>query len=84
MGSFPKRSSSDARMSLRSSGLPFSASVGFLNSKAAEGLSPRALQENEHRLRYLIVYAGEVGVGKITSQIIHRHPAWLETEYRPG
>jgi len=71
-------------MNLRSSGLSVSkALVGFLNTKAAEGLSPRTLQNYEHRLKQWIDYVGEVDVAKITPQMIRCYLAWLRTDYKP-
>lgn len=71
-------------MNRRPSGLSFSkALVGFLNTKAAEGLSPRTLQNYEHRLGQWIEYAGDVAVGSISPQDIRRYLAWLRTDYKP-
>ena len=69
------------RHQLGSSGLSASKTlVGFLNTKAAEGLSPRTLQNYEHRLRQWIDYAGDVAVAEVTPQIIRRYLTWLRTE----
>ncbi len=66
------------------SGLSVSkALVGFLNTKAAEGLSPRTLQNYEHRLKQWINYAGEVDVGNFTPQKIRHYLVWLRTDYKP-
>lgn len=71
-------------MDLRSSGLSVSkALVGFLNTKAAEGQSPRTLQNYEHRLNHWIDYACEVDVSKVTPQLIRRSLGWMRTEYKP-
>jgi integrase/recombinase XerD len=71
-------------MNLRSSDLSVSkALVGFLNTKVAEGLSPRTLQNYEHRLNQWIDYVGNVDVGKVTPQMIRRYLVWLRTEYQP-
>lgn len=71
-------------MKRRSSGLSVAeALVGFINTKAAEGLSPRTLQNYELRLRQWIDYAGDVPVESITTQAIRRYLAWLRTEYKP-
>ncbi|MBN2555903.1 MAG: tyrosine-type recombinase/integrase, partial [Anaerolineales bacterium] len=71
-------------MNHSSSGLSASKTlVGFLNTKAAEGLSPRTLQNYEHRLKQWIDYAGDVAVAEVTPQIIRRYLTWLRTEYKP-
>jgi len=71
-------------MNLRSSGLSVSkALVGYLNTKAAEGLSPRTLQNYEHRLNQWIDYVGDADVGKVSPQMIRRYLVWLRTEYKP-
>lgn len=71
-------------MNQTSSGLSVSkALVGFLNTKAAEGLSPRTLQSYEHRIKQWIDYAGEVEVVSVTPQTIRRYLAWLRTDYKP-
>ena len=61
-------------MNRRSSGLSLSkALVGFLNSKAAEGLSPRTLTNYEFRLRQWIDFAGDLGVESVTPQEIRKY-----------
>ena len=71
-------------MDRRSSGLSLSkALVGFLNTKVAEGLSPRTLQNYEHRLKQWIGYAGDPPVESIATAQIRGYLAWLRTEYEP-
>ena len=71
-------------MNRRPSGFSVSkALVGFLNTKAAEGLSPRTLLNYEYRLKQWIGYAGDVEVGSVTPQEIRSYLAWLRTEYKP-
>jgi integrase/recombinase XerD len=57
--------------------------VGFLNTKAAEGLSPRTLTNYEFRLKQWIDFAGDPGVESVTPQAIRKYLAWLRTEYKP-
>ena len=71
-------------MNRRSSGLSLSkALVGFLNAKAAEGLSPRTLTNYEFRLKQWIDFTGDTNVESITPQAIRKYLVWLRTEYRP-
>jgi len=71
-------------MNRSSSGLSLSkALVGFLNSKAAEGLSPRTLTNYEFRLKQWIDFAGAPRVESVTPQDIREYLVWLRTEYRP-
>ncbi len=54
-------------MNRRSSGLLLSkALVGFINAKAAEGLSARTLTNYEFRLKQWIDFAGNPGVESVT------------------
>ena len=74
-------------MNRRSSGSPglslSKALVGFLHSKAAEGLSPRTLTNYEFRLKQWIDFAGDPGVESATPQDIRKYLVWLRTDYRP-
>ena len=55
------------RRSSGSSSLPLSkALVGFLNSKAAEVLSPRTLTNYEFRLKQWIDFAGDPAIEAVT------------------
>ena len=72
-------------MNRRPSGLSVSkALVGFLNTKAAEGLSPRTLQNYEHRLKQWIGYAGEVDVTRVSTQDIRRYMSGSAPITDPG
>ena len=57
--------------------------VGFLNAKAAEGLSARTLTNYEFRLKQWIDFAGDPGVEGVTPLAIREYLVWLRTEYRP-
>ncbi|MFV2045013.1 MAG: phage integrase N-terminal SAM-like domain-containing protein [Anaerolineales bacterium] len=71
-------------MNRSSSGLSLSnALVGFLNAKAAEGLSPRTLANYEFRLKQWIDFAGDPGVESVTPQDIRQYLVWLRMDYRP-
>ncbi len=56
---------------------------GFLQFKAAEALSPRTIVSYEHHLRVWSQHAGEIQVGRITTQDLRAFIAWLRTEYQP-
>jgi integrase/recombinase XerD len=71
-------------MNRRPSGLQFSkALVGFLQYKAAEGLSPNTLCNYEHHLGVWLEYAGDTDVGQVTAQNLRAFLAWLRTDYTP-
>ncbi len=57
--------------------------VGFLNPKAAEGLSPRTLTNYEFCLKQWIEFAGDPRVERVTPQEIREYLVWLRTENRP-
>jgi integrase/recombinase XerD len=66
------------RSSSGSSGLSLSkALVGFLNTKAAEGLSDRTLTNYEFRLKQWIDFAGDPSVEAVTPQDIREFLVWL-------
>jgi integrase/recombinase XerD len=72
------------RSSSGSSGLSLSkAMVGFLNAKAAEGLSDGTLTNYEFRLKQWIEFACDPDVEAVTPQDIREYLVWLRTEYRP-
>jgi integrase/recombinase XerD len=56
---------------------------GFLQFKAAEGLSPATLTSYETHLKLWLEHLGDVPVGKITAREVQEHLAWLRTEYEP-
>ena len=72
-------------MNHRPSGLQLSkALVGFLQYKAAEGLSPNTLRTYKHHLTVWLDYAGEdTEVSQVTSQDLRAYLAWLRTDYKP-
>ena len=57
--------------------------VGFLNSKAAEGLSDGTLTNYDFRLKQWIGFAGDALVENVTPEAIREYLVWLRTEYRP-
>jgi len=71
-------------MNRRSSGLQLSkALVGFLQYKAAEGLSPNTLCNYEDHLTVWLDYTGDIEVSQVTSQDLRAYLAWLCTDYKP-
>ena len=56
------------------------ATEGFLQYKAAEGLSPNTLQGYQRDLKLWLEYAGDVAVGKITTHQIQAYLVWLRTD----
>ena len=66
------------------SSLPVSkATVGFLQYKAAEGLSPTTLQSYQRDLKLWLIYAGDVPVHTLTTKLIQDFFVWLRTDYEP-
>jgi integrase len=64
--------------------LPVSkATVGFLQYKAAEGLSPTTLQSYQRDLKLWLIYAGDVPVHTLTTKLIQDFFVWLRTDYQP-
>ena len=59
------------------------ATEGFLQYKAAEGLSPNTLQGYQRDLKLWLEYAGDVAVSKITTHQIQAYLVWLRTDYEP-
>ena len=57
--------------------------IGFLQYKAAEGLSPTTLHSYEHDLKLWLEYTTDVPVSKINSQSLQNYFAWLRTDYKP-
>jgi len=53
--------------------------VGFLNTKAAEGLSPRTLTNYEFRLNQWIEFTGDAAVESVTPQDIRKYLMWLNS-----
>ena len=57
--------------------------VGFLQYKAAEGLSPNTLTSYEHHLSLLAEHLQDPDVSQVTSQHVTVFLAWLQTDYEP-
>jgi integrase/recombinase XerD len=57
--------------------------TGYLQYKAAEGLSPRTLEVYEQHLKQWLEHAGDVDVSQVKSQDLRDHLAWMRTEYKP-
>ena len=71
-------------MNRRSPGLQLSkALVGFLQYKAAEGLSPNTLRNYKDHLTRWLDYAGDIEIGQVTSQDLRAYLAWLRTDHKP-
>jgi len=72
-------------MNRRPSGLQLSkALVGFLQYKAAEGLSSTTLISYEGHLKLWMSYAGDVvEINEVTAQDLRAYLAWLRTDYKP-
>ena len=72
-------------MNRRSSGslLLSKAISGFLQYKAAEGLSPNTLQSCERDLKLWHIYAGDILVENISTKLIQTYLVWLRTDYKP-
>jgi integrase/recombinase XerD len=64
--------------------LPLSKAVaGFLQYKAAEGLSPRTIEIYRDHLARWVQYAGEISINRVTTQNIRAFLIWLRTDYKP-
>ena len=71
-------------MNRRPPGLKLSKSIsGFLQYKAAEALSPRALQSYEHDLNLWLKQVGDRDIGRIATQDLRAYLAWLRADYKP-
>ena len=71
-------------MNRRPSGLQLlKALVGFLQYKAAEGLSSPTLTSYEGHLKLWMSYAGDVEINEVTAQDLRAYLAWLRTDYKP-
>jgi integrase/recombinase XerD len=66
-----------------SSSLPLSKAIsGFLQYKAAEGLSPNTITCYDHDLKLWLEYAGDRPIDKITSQSLPAYFLWLRNDYK--
>jgi len=64
--------------------LSFSKAItGFLQYKAAEGLSPNMLYNYERDLKRCLNYLGDVQVSRITTPDLRGYLAWLRSDYQP-
>ena len=71
-------------MKRSTSGLKLSkALVGFLQYKAAEGLSASTLVSYEAHLQLWIEHNGDIEVDQVTAPDLRGFIAWLRTGYRP-
>jgi integrase/recombinase XerD len=57
--------------------------TGFLQYKAAEGLSPNTLQSYQRDLKLWLEYAGDIPLQKITTALLQEYFVWLRTDYQP-
>ncbi len=57
--------------------------VGYFNTKASEGLSPRTLRNYEHRLQQCAEFVGDLDVTKVGPQDIRGYMVWLSYEVQP-
>lgn len=57
--------------------------AGFLQYKAAEGLSPTTLQSYEHDLKLWLEYTNDTPVNWIKTQAVRDYFVWLRTDYTP-
>ena len=56
---------------------------GFLQYKAAEGLSPNTLQSYQRDLKLWLEYAGDIPLHQITTPLLQEYFVWLRTDYQP-
>jgi integrase/recombinase XerD len=56
---------------------------GFLQYKAAEGLSPNTLQSYKRDLTLWLEYAGDLPLDTITTSLLQAYFVWLRTDYQP-
>ena len=56
---------------------------GFLQYKAAEGLSPNTLQGYQRDLKLWLEYTGDKPVNWIKTPAVRDYFVWLRTDYQP-
>ena len=56
---------------------------GFLQYKAAEGISPKTLQSYQRDLKLWLEYAGDIPLHQITTALLQDYFVWLRTDYKP-
>ena len=73
------------RMNRRSSGSLFLSKAigGFIQYKAAEGLSPTTLRSYEDHLKLWVEHLGDKPVNWIKTADVQEYFVWLRTEYEP-
>ena len=57
--------------------------TGFIQYKAAEGLSHRTLEGYEQPLRQLLEHVGDVDVSEVQAQDLRDYLARMRNEYKP-
>jgi integrase/recombinase XerD len=57
--------------------------TGFLQYKAAEGLSPNTLQSYQRDLKLWLEYAGAIPLQQNTTALLQQYFVWLRTDYKP-
>ena len=57
--------------------------TGFLQYKAAEGLSPNTLQSYQRDLKLWLEYAGDIPLQQNTTALLQQYFVWLRTDYKP-
>jgi integrase/recombinase XerD len=57
--------------------------TGFLQYKAAEGLSPNTLQSYQRDLKLWLEYAGDIPLQQNTTALLQQYFVWLRTDYQP-
>lgn len=57
--------------------------TGFLQYKAAEGLSPNTLQSYQRDLKLWLEYAGDIPLQQNTTALLQAYFVWLRTDYQP-
>lgn len=72
-------------MNRRPSGsLPLTKAIsGFLQYKAAEGLSPNTLTNYQQDLKRWMAHQGDIDIGRVESKQIRDFFVWLRTDYQP-
>jgi integrase/recombinase XerD len=72
------------RKKKHSTGLTVAQAIpGFIQFKAAEGLSPRTLTAYEHDLNLWLEIQGDRDLSQVTTQELREHLNYLHVEYTP-
>ncbi len=56
---------------------------GFIQYKAAEGLSPNTLQSYQRDLELWLEFAGDIPLQTNTTSLLQEYFVWLRTDYTP-